>query len=81
MGFCVLAQAFRPIFANERQQLGLVLPPAIVLVLARVIQRIQPVHGLLRGVDILKAQQPALLRGIADFWTTVETYRYEYAGL
>jgi hypothetical protein len=37
LGFRVLAEAFRPVLANERQQLGLVLPPAIVLVLARVI--------------------------------------------
>jgi hypothetical protein len=65
LGFRVLAEAFRPVLPNEREQLGLVLPPAIVLVLARVIQRIQAVHGLLRRVDILKAQETALLRGIA----------------
>jgi hypothetical protein len=38
LGFRVLAQAFRPVLANECQQLGLVLPPAIVLMLAGMIQ-------------------------------------------
>ena len=55
LSFRVLAQAFRSVLANECQQLGLVLPPAIMLMLAGVIQRIQPVHGLLRRVDIFKA--------------------------
>src|SRR6267142_2998986 len=34
LGFGVFAQTFRPVLANERQQLRLVLPAAIVLVLA-----------------------------------------------
>ena len=38
LGFRILAQAFRLVLANECQQLGLVLPPAIVLMLAGMIQ-------------------------------------------
>jgi hypothetical protein len=57
LGFRVFAQAFCPVLANERQQLGLVLPPAVVVLPAGVIERIQTPHGLLRRWDILEAQE------------------------